>query len=91
MLRGGGAVDIVCDAQYQDVLDRICGGKTPGGHERPCVAALVIEPENPQDPNAVAVYIETQQVGYSLARTVSRTSRCWRTSRSNAGPARATR
>ena len=64
MLRSGGAVDVVCGARYQDALDRICGGKTVGGHERACVAGLVIEPENPQDPHAVAVYVETLLVGY---------------------------
>ncbi len=59
--------DIVGEAHYQDTLDRICGGKTDGGHELEVEAMLVEEPTNPHDQNAVRVTIQGQTVGY-LAR-----------------------
>ncbi len=63
-LRGGATVEIAGESYRQAELDRICGGKTPEGHRHQCLAALMPEPSNPHDENAVAVYIDSVQVGY---------------------------
>ncbi|MGB5903487.1 MAG: HIRAN domain-containing protein [Xanthobacteraceae bacterium] len=59
--------DIVGESRYQDALDRICGGKTDGGHEIEVEAMLIEEPSNSHDANAVKVTIQGHTVGY-LAR-----------------------
>lgn len=64
--------DVVGESHYQDALAEICGGKTRDGHERDCTATLRLEPENPHDGNAVAVWIEGRKVGY-LARQLAAT------------------
>lgn len=64
MLPGGYAVKLVGEAYYQSALDSVCGGRTEDGHARECIAVLVPEPRNPHDRNAVAGWIEGQQVGH---------------------------
>jgi len=56
--------DIVGEANYQDALNDICGGKTDDGHEHECMALLIEEPTNQYDRNAVKVTISGQTVGY---------------------------
>lgn len=56
--------DIVGEASYQDALDRLAGGKTDAGVHVQKWATLVMEKNNPFDPNAVRVDIEGQTVGY---------------------------
>lgn len=56
--------DIVGEASYQDALDRLAGGKTDAGVNVEKWATLVMEKNNPFDPNAVRVDIEGQTVGY---------------------------
>lgn len=72
-IEGDGDFDFEISGEsfYQDTLNRICGGKTPEGHERYCVAYLVPEPDNPYDKNAVAVYIENLKVGH-IPKTIAR-------------------
>ncbi|MDX6286041.1 MAG: hypothetical protein QOG53_1526 [Frankiales bacterium] len=71
--RHGGDEDleIVGEAHYQGALWAICGG-VKGGDRIRCaiVAVLVPEPDNPYDPNAIAVQINGNLVGY-LARDVA--------------------
>lgn len=62
--------DVVGESHYQDALERICGGRTEEGHEFACLATLKPEPDNPHDPNAVAVWIQGEKVGY-LARPMA--------------------
>lgn len=62
--RGEYDFDVVGESFYQDALDEICGGKTDEGHDLECTAILQPEPENPYDPNAVAVYIDGLKVGH---------------------------
>lgn len=56
--------DIVGEAQYQDNLAQIAGGKTEDGHEFECRAVLCLEPSNPYDSNAIRVDINGLTVGY---------------------------
>ncbi|MEX4009375.1 HIRAN domain-containing protein [Neoaquamicrobium sediminum] len=56
--------DIVGEANYQDALNRTCGGKTEDGHEHECSAQLFEEPTNKYDSNAVKVTINGRTVGY---------------------------
>jgi hypothetical protein len=69
ILQGNGAFDfeVVGEASYQDALAQICGGATEDGHEHSCAAGLIFDDKNAFDPNAVAVAIDGQIVGY-LAR-----------------------
>ena len=53
------AMAIVGGADYQEALRSILGE-----HGRSVVVSLVPLPENPHDPNAVAVVIEKRTVGY---------------------------
>jgi hypothetical protein len=64
MLNGGGTVEVVGEASYQAELDRICGGRCEDGHNREVMAALVPEPSNPYDENAVAIQVDGMRVGY---------------------------
>jgi hypothetical protein len=67
MLRGGIEVRVVGESHYQDALTAIVGGKRPDGVNVETYAMLVLEPDNPYDPNAVAVLVAGHKVGY-LAR-----------------------
>lgn len=55
---------IVGEASYQEALDTICGGRCEDGHEFATTASLRREPNNPHDPNAIAVVIDGKKVGY---------------------------
>jgi hypothetical protein len=57
-------LEIVGEASYQDALWSICGGTEGDRVRHPVIAVLVPEPHNPQDPNAIAVYVEGHVVGY---------------------------
>jgi len=65
-LQGDGSFSlaVVGEAQYQNALDRVCGGRTRQGHNVVTVASLVLEDANPHDPKAVRVAIQGQTVGY---------------------------
>lgn len=58
---------MVGESHYQDALRAACGSDGREEVRRECVAALVPEPDNPHDPNAVMVQIDGRLVGY-LAR-----------------------
>jgi HIRAN domain len=64
MLSGGLEVGVVGEGHYQDALSAIVGGKGPESVRIPTQATLVPEPDNPYDPNAVAVYIAGRKVGH---------------------------
>jgi HIRAN domain len=64
MLSGGLEVGVVGESHYQDALTAIVGGKGPDSVRIPTQATLVPEPDNPYDPNAVAVYIAGRKVGH---------------------------
>jgi hypothetical protein len=63
MLGGGFEVRVVGESYYQDALTAIVGGKGPESVRIPTQATLVPEPDNPYDPNAVAVYIAAGRSG----------------------------
>jgi HIRAN domain len=63
-LSGGLEVGVVGESHYQDVLTAIVGGKRPESVRLPTQATIVPKPDNPYDPNAVAVYIAGQKVGH---------------------------
>lgn len=59
----GFTTDIVGESYWQDNIGRIVGGKCEKGYKSEVVAQLVFE-DNPHDPNAVAVMIDTRPVGW---------------------------
>lgn len=56
--------EVVGESYYQDALAEIAGPKTSAGVDLDVKARLVPEPDNPTDPQAVAVYIEGRKVGH---------------------------
>jgi hypothetical protein len=52
------------ESHHQDALTAIVGGKGAESVRIPTQATLVPEPDNPYDPNAVAVYIAGRKVGH---------------------------
>lgn len=67
---------VVGTMRYQDVLERICGGKTEESAEEYVSAVLVLEDNNPKDNQAVRVEIGEATVGY-LSRRDAREYREW--------------
>jgi len=67
---GDFAIKVAGTLHYQDEIERFAGGKHEEGAHLPCNVALVPEPSNPHDPDAVAVFIlhgkaaPRAQVGY---------------------------
>ncbi len=55
---------MVGESHYQDALRAMTGGTVEGRGAPRVQAALVPEPDNPHDPNAVMVQIEGHLVGY---------------------------
>lgn len=70
------SVDVVGESHYQGNLEVICGGRTEDGADKNVEATLILEDENPFDPNAVRVDIEGKTVGY-LSRETARNYRRW--------------
>ena len=67
-------VEAVGESNYQEALERICGGRTEDGHNLEVEAILTFEDDNPYDRMAVAIYIQDQLVGY-LNRETARSFR----------------
>ncbi len=67
---GDDDLEIVGEASYQKALWTICRGAVGDRVRHQIVAVLVPEPQNPHDPNAIAVHIEGSVVGY-FARDVA--------------------
>jgi hypothetical protein len=64
-LSGDDSVAVVGESHYQEALAAAAGPKRSGGVEVRTRFALVPEPENPHDPNAIAVRLEDgATVGY---------------------------
>lgn len=63
-LRAGGTVEVVGEAYYQVALERVAGGRSPDSADLEVTATLLPEPDNPYDPNAIAVRIDGATVGY---------------------------
>jgi hypothetical protein len=57
-------LEVVGEQHYQDALLRLVGGHSRTGHREEFEALLCAEPDNPHDPNAVAVIIRKAKVGY---------------------------
>ena len=66
----GGEVEVRGESHYQDALEAVCGGRTEDGADHRCLAAVVPEPTNAYDNNAVRVEIEGRLVGY-LSRSAA--------------------
>ena len=58
------SMEVVGESNYQQALERICGGVTRDGVEKLTTATLVLEDSNPYDKNAVRVDISGSTVGY---------------------------
>lgn len=67
VLRGDERVAAVGESHYQPALLRASGTSPGEAIQFACRASLVPEPNNPYDPNAIAVHIDEDIVGY-LAR-----------------------
>ena len=59
-LHGRELINVAGESHYQDALRELTKGETRVG----ATAALIPEPDNPHDPDAVRVEIEGQKVGY---------------------------
>jgi len=73
-LAGGELINVAGESHYQDALRELAAWDGAEDLRRETVAALVPEPENPHDRNAVRVEIEGRLVGY-LPRAAARSYR----------------
>jgi hypothetical protein len=73
-LAGTQRLEVVGEMAHQEVLLSLAGGRSFGGVEVDAVAELAPEPTNEADPEAIAVLIDRQRVGY-LSRTDARRMR----------------
>lgn len=64
--------DIVGEASYQNNLRQIAGDKGEVRKAHECIAIIRAEPNNPYDPNAIAVGIDNKIVGYFDRTTAKR-------------------
>lgn len=64
MLEGGYIVAAVGESNYQDALCSVCGSTKWEALRHECLAALVPEPSNRYDADAVMVQVEGELVGY---------------------------
>ena len=63
-LIGDQPVDVVEEADYQDVLERLAGGRSRSGAMSQVVALLSREPGHRHDKNAIRVDVDGETVGY---------------------------
>lgn len=59
-------LEVKGESHYQDALASIAGPKTKDGYDLPVDCVLVREPENPYDPNAIAVFATDPSTGRSV-------------------------
>lgn len=59
----GPPLEVVGESRYRNAIEGYVGRKA-AGHKTIVDAALIAEPDNPYDPNAIAVQISGQRVGY---------------------------
>jgi hypothetical protein len=64
VLEGDELLRAVGTSHYQDALLALSGRQADEEIRRDAIATLVAEPDNPHDPNAIAVHIDDQLVGY---------------------------
>lgn len=57
-------MEIVGESHYQAALERLAGGRTTDGVDLAVTALFTPERENPHDPNAVAVTVSGELIGY---------------------------
>lgn len=63
-LEGDALVPVVGESHYQNAIRHACGSDRWEDIRFDCIAALVPEPSNPYDPNAVIVQVAGERVGY---------------------------
>jgi hypothetical protein len=71
VLEGDELIRVVGTSHYQDELLELAPREADEEVRRDAVATLVPEPDNPHDPNAIAVQIEGRVIGY-LSRDENR-------------------
>jgi hypothetical protein len=64
LIEGDSLVPVVGTSHYQPALAEITGRKREEEIRVEKIAGLVPEPDNPHDPNAIAVHIDGHLVGY---------------------------
>lgn len=57
-------LEVVGEASYQDALWSICGGRSDERVRLEVIAALVPQPDNPYDSNAISIQVDGRIVGY---------------------------
>lgn len=57
-------LSVVGESHYQETLASLSAAPSRGEHRYDCTALLVLEPDNPHDPNAVMVQVDGECVGY---------------------------
>jgi len=60
----GGGYGVVGESFHRDTIAAIVGGSQPEAIKFVTWAALIREPDNPYDPNAVGIYISGEVVGH---------------------------
>ncbi len=63
-LIGDQQVDVVDEADYQEALGKMAGGRSSHGAMKAVIALLSREPDHPHDKNAVRVDVDSETVGY---------------------------
>ena len=71
MLEGDDLIRVVGTSHYQDTLLELAPRRHDEEIRRDAIATLQPEPDNPHDPNAIAVHIDVKLVGY-LSRDENR-------------------
>jgi hypothetical protein len=64
VLEGDELIRVVGTSHYQDALLELAPREADEEIRVQAIAALVPEPDNPHDPNAIAVHIDDRLVGY---------------------------
>jgi HIRAN domain len=64
LLPGSHDLEVVGESHYQDALWRVTRGRTVERVRVEVQAVLLAEPDNPYDPNAIAVLMDGGKVGY---------------------------
>jgi hypothetical protein len=70
--------EVVGEAQYQGVLERLAGGRSDLSANVPVSCVLLPEPHNPHDANAVAIQVDGATVGYLPRKDAAAFSPCLR-------------
>ncbi len=72
LLLGEETLEVVGESLYQDNLWRLVGGLTEHPVHQDCIAVLILEDDDPDDRNAIAVQVHGLMVGHLAVETAAR-------------------